>query len=99
MTHYSYLRDLKLRKLKKKNEKILLLIKSLLHNEKVSTLNKVKLMLKFSVLSRYFIKNYKNRCMFTKEVRAVSRITNLAKSSFKNSLNWGKVSGFKKSSW
>jgi ribosomal protein S14 len=37
--------------------------------------------------------------MFTKEVRAVFRITNLAKSSFKNSLSWGKVSGFKKSSW
>lgn len=99
MTHYSYLRDLKLRKLKKKNEKVLLLIKSLLHNEKNSKLNRIKLMLKFSSLSRGFVKNYKNRCMFTKEVRAVSRVTNLAKSSFKNSLSWGKVSGFRKSSW
>jgi hypothetical protein len=87
MTYYSYSRDLKLRKLKKQNEKILLLIKSFLHNEKISKFNRIKLMLKFSSLSQGFVKNSKNRCMFTKEVRAVSRITNLAKSSFKNSLS------------
>jgi len=87
MTYYSYSRDKTLRKLKKKNEKVLLLLKSFLHNEKISKFNRIKLMLKFSSLSQKFIKNYKNRCMFTKEVRAVSRITNLAKSSFKNSLS------------
>jgi len=87
MTHYSFLRDLKLRKDKKQNEKNFILLKSFLHNEKNDKINRFKLMLKFYSINDDFSVNNKNRCMFTKEVRAVSRITNLAKSSFKNSLS------------
>jgi ribosomal protein S14 len=37
--------------------------------------------------------------MFSTKVRAVSRLTNLTKSSFKENLKWGKLNGFKKASW
>ncbi len=100
MTRHGNYKDFVLReKLKFKQNKILIL-KSFLFNEKNSKKIRFKIMLKMhklyqSLLGKHFI----NRCMFSTKVRAVSRLTNLTKSSFRENLRWGKVSGFRKASW
>jgi hypothetical protein len=37
--------------------------------------------------------------MFSTKIRAVSRVSNLTKASFKDNLKWGRLNGFRKASW
>lgn len=100
MTKYSNFKDYNLRKnIGKENEKIFLL-KSFLLNQQKNKKICFKIMLKLSRTYHTLIGNkIKNRCIFSTKVRSVYRITNLTKSTFRENLRWGKVSGFRKASW
>lgn len=100
MTKFSNYKDYDLRKKIEKNEKNIFLLKSFLLNQKNSKKIRFKIMLKLSRTYSGLIGNKLiNRCMMTTKIRSVSRLTNLTKSSFRDNLRWGKVSGFKKASW
>jgi len=100
MTTYSKYKDFTLRKKVHKNELNILILKSFLSNKKISKVMRFKIMLKMNRLYKGLLGNkYKNRCMYSTKIRAVNRMTNLTKSSFKDTLRWGNVSGFKKASW
>jgi hypothetical protein len=87
MTHYSKYKDFQLRKELKINESNIFVLKSLLLNKKTSKKIRFKIMLKIHKVYNHLLGNkYKNRCMFSTKVRAVSRLTNLTKSSFKENL-------------
>lgn len=100
MTHYSKYKDFRLRKQLEKKELNIFVLKSLLLNKKISLKTRFKIMLKIQSLYKHLLGNkIVNRCMFSTKVRSVSRLTNLTKSSFKENLKWGNLSGFKKASW
>ena len=100
MTKYSNYKDYKLRKDLKTKQKDFFLIKSFLLNKKNNKKIRFKIMLKLMRDYRSFLGNkFKNRCIFSTKIRSVSRITNLTKSSFRENLRWGKLSGFQKASW
>lgn len=100
MTKYSNFKDYKLRtNLKKDHEKIFLL-KSFLLNQQKNKKFCFKIMLKLSRTYNTLIGNkIKNRCIFSTKIRSVYRITNLTKSTLRENLRWGKVTGFRKASW
>ena len=99
MTHYSKYKDYIIRKqLKNKNKKIFIL-KFLLQNTRESKNFRFKIALKLQeIYNKNFQTKIKNRCIQTTKVRSVSRLSNLTKASFKSSMNFGKLNGFKKSS-
>ncbi len=100
MTKYSNYKDYSLRKQVKKKQKKILLLKSFLLNQKNTKKIRFKIMLKLDRTYRMLVGNkIKNRCIFSTKIRSVSRLTNLTKTSFRNTLQWGKVSGFRKASW
>lgn len=99
MTHHSLFKDFKIRQILRKKQKNFFLLKSFVLNQKNSKKNRFKIMLKIDKLYTALKHNFKNRCIHSTRTRAVSRLTNLTKASFKHSLTWGNVSGFKKSSW
>jgi len=100
MTKYSKYKDFKLRKDLKNNELNIFILKSFLLRKKTSKKIRFKIMLKIHKLYSGLLGNkYKNRCMFSTKVRSVNRLTNLTKASFKDQIQWGKLSGFRKASW
>lgn len=99
MTQCSLFKDYKIRQNLKKKQKNLILLKAFVLDEQNSKKNRFKIMLKIDRFYADLKHNVKNRCMHSTRTRAVSRITNLTKASFKNALTWGNVSGFRKSSW
>ncbi len=100
MTKHANFKDFLLRKNLKAYQDQVLILKCILLNNKNSAKIRFKIMLKLHKLYRDLLGNkLKNRCMSSTKVRAVSRITNLTKSSFRETLRWGKLCGFRKSSW
>ena len=100
MTKYSKYKDYSLRKNLKEQELNVFVLKSFLLNKKIPVKLRFKIMLKTHKLYNHLLGNkYKNRCMFSTKVRSVNRLTNLTKSTFKENLKWGKISGFRKASW
>jgi len=98
MTQHSLFKDYKIRQLLQKKQKNFFLLKAFALNEQNSKKNRFKIMLKIDRIYADLKHNPKNRCMFSTKTRAVSRITNLTKASFKNALTLANVCGFKKSS-
>ena len=99
MTKHANFKDFLLRKNLKTYQDELLILKCILLNKKNSSKTRFKIMLKLHKLYRDLLGNrLKNRCMASTKVRAVSRITNLTKSSFRETLRWGRLCGFRKSS-
>ena len=100
MTKYSNYKDYKKRQELEKIQENIFLLKSFLFNQKNSKKIRFKIMLKLSRNYHTLIANkLKNRCIFSTKIRSISRITNLTKSSFRDYVRWGKINGFKKSSW
>lgn len=100
MTKYSNYKDYNLRKQLKIKESDIFILKSFLLRTETSKKIRFKIMLKIHKLYNSLLGNkYKNRCMFSTKIRSVSRLTNLTKASFKDTLKWGKLSGFRKASW
>ena len=100
MTKYSRYKDYNLRKKLKTNESSILVLKSFLLRTETSKKIRFKIMLKIDKLYNSLLGNkFKNRCMSSTKVRSVSRVTNLTKASFNETLKWGRLSGFKKASW
>ena len=99
MTQYSLFKDYKTRQTLKKKQKNLILLKAFILNEQNSKKNRFKIMLKMDRFYADLKHNAKTRCIFSTKTRSVSRMTNLTKASFKNTLTWANASGFKKSSW
>lgn len=99
MTHSSLYKDFNIRQNLKKKQKNFFLLKAFVLNQHMDKKNRFKIMLKMDRLYTSLKHNFKNRCMHSTRTRAVSRLTNLTKASFKHSLTWGNVCGFKKSSW
>jgi len=98
MTHFSLFKDFKIRKILQKKQKHFFLLKGFVLNQQIDKKSRFKIMLKIDRLYANLKHNYKNRCMHSTRTRAISRLTNLTKASFKHSLTWGNVCGFKKSS-
>ena len=100
MSRHANFKDFHNRKQFEHNQKKILILKTLLlKGEKVNK-NKLEFMLKIQQLHCSFNKTkVKNRCMFSTKIRAVSRISNLTKSAFRENFRWGKLSGFRKASW
>lgn len=87
MTKYSNYKDYSLRQKLKIKQKKMFLLKSLLLNQKTSKKIRFKIMLKFDRNYNTLIVNkIKNRCIFSTKIRAVTRLTNLTKSSFRDHL-------------
>jgi hypothetical protein len=87
MTKYSNYKDFYLRQKIKVKQKKIFLLKSFLLNQKISKKIRFKIMLKFDRNYNTLIFNkIKNRCMFSTKIRAVSRLTNLTKSTFRDYL-------------
>lgn len=100
MTKYSNYKDFSLRKKLKENQSKIFILKSFLLKEEISKTIRFKIMLKIQQLHKGLIGNKtKNRCIFSTKIRSVSRLTNLTKSSFRENLRWGKLTGFRKASW
>jgi len=100
MTKYANYKDFNLRKNLEKNQKNIFLLKSFLLNQKNSKKIRFKIMLKMDRTYNTLLGNkIKNRCIYSTKIRSVYRVTNLTKSSFRDNLRWGKVTGFRKSSW
>lgn len=99
MTQYSLFKDYKTRQALQKKQKSFFLLKAFVLNEQNSKKNRFKFMLKIDRIYADLKYNAKNRCMSSTRTRAVSRLTNLTKASFKNALTLANVCGFKKSSW
>ncbi len=100
MSKYSAYKDFSLRQKINTNYNNIFLIKSLLLNQKIEKKIRFKIMLKFNrKYNKLNTNKLKNRCIFSTKIRSVSRLTNLTKSTFREYLRWGKVSGFKKASW
>lgn len=100
MTSYSRYKDFIYRKDKQKNQMNLLILKSFLLDSNLSKTTRFKIMLKMNDEFSLLLGNkLQSRCIYSSKIRSVSRISNLTKASFKNNLHWGKVNGFRKSSW
>lgn len=99
MTKYSNYKDFLLRKKIQAKQKNILILKSFLLNQKIDKKIRFKIMLKFNRnYNRLFANKIKNRCMFSTKIRAVNRITNMTKSTFRDYLHSGNVTGFRKAS-
>jgi len=100
MTKHANFKDFLLRKNLKIYQEDLLILRCLLLNKKNSQKTRFKIMLKMHKLYRDLLGNkLKNRCISSTKIRSVSRLTNLTKSTFRETLRWGKLCGFRKSSW
>lgn len=100
MTHYSKYSDYKIRQNFKNKQINWLILKYFLYNTKIAKNIRFKIMLKMNKFYKSFLKNrIKNRCMVSTKVRSVNRTSNLTKAFTKNYLSFGKLNGFKKSSW
>ena len=100
MSKHANYKDFYLRKRLKLNQNNIFVLKSFLLNTKNSKKIRFKIMLKLHQLYKDLLGNrFKNRCMFSTKIRSVSRLTNLTKSSLRDNIRWGKVSGFRKASW
>lgn len=100
MTHYSKYKDYQNRQNLKKNYLNLFALKYLLKNSKMPKYLRFKLTWKIQKLQKEIHFNkIKNRCITSTKIRSISRISNLSKAFFRNDLNWGKINGFRKSSW
>lgn len=86
MTQYSLFKDYKTRQIIQKKQKNFFLLKALLLNEQNLKKNRFKIMLKIDRIYADLKHNAKNRCIYSTKTRAVSRMTNLTKASFKNAL-------------
>lgn len=87
MTKYSNYKDFSLRQKLRIKHKDILLLKSFLLNQKASKKIRFKIMLKFNRTYHNFITTkVKNRCISSTKIRAVSRISNLTKSTFREYL-------------
>ena len=71
-----------------------------LAQEETSKKMRFKIMLKMHKMYHNLLGNkFKNRCVFSTKIRSVSRLVNLTKSTFRETLRWGKLNGFRKASW
>jgi hypothetical protein len=87
MTKYANYKDFNLRKKLEKNQNNIFILKSFLLKEEISKKIRFKIMLKLQQLHRHLLGNkFKNRCIFSTKIRAVSRISNLTKASLKDNL-------------
>jgi ribosomal protein S14 len=87
MTKHANFKDFLLRKNLKTYQAELLILKCILLNKKNSAKTRFKIMLKLHKAYRDLLGNrLKNRCMSSTKVRSVSRLTNLTKSSFRETL-------------
>jgi len=100
MTKYSNFKDFNLRNKLKKNQMNTFILKSFLFKEETSKKMRFKIMLKMHKMYHNLLGNkFKNRCVFSTKIRSVSRLVNLTKSTFRETLRWGKLNGFRKASW
>lgn len=100
MTKYSNFKDFNLRNKLKKNQMNTFILKSFLFKEETSKKMRFKIMLKMHKMYHSLLGNkFKNRCVFSTKIRSVSRLVNLTKSTFRETLRWGKLNGFRKASW
>ena len=87
MTKYSRYKDYNLRKQLKIKESNIFILKSFLLRIETSKKIRFKIMLKMTKLYNGLLGNkFKNRCMSSTKVRNVSRLTNLTKASFNETL-------------
>ena len=87
MTKHANFKDFLLRKNLKTYQDDLLVLKCLLLNKKNSQKTRFKIMLKMHKLYRDLLGNkLKNRCISSTKIRSVSRLTNLTKSTFRETL-------------
>jgi len=100
MTHYSKYKDYIRRQKLKKTFINIFVLKYLINNLQISKSVRFKIMLKLQKLHKntHFNK-IKNRCIVSTKVRSISRTSNLTNAFFKKNINWGKINGFRKSSW
>jgi ribosomal protein S14 len=99
MSKHANYKDFFLRKQLKLKQKNTFILKSLLLNEKNPKTIRFKIMLKMHKLYKDLLGvKFKNRCIFSTKIRSVSRLTNLTKSSLRDNIRWGKVTGFRKAS-
>jgi ribosomal protein S14 len=87
MTKHANFKDFFLRKNIQKYQADFLVLKFLLLNRKNSKKIRFKIMLKLHKLYRDLLgSKLKNRCISSTKIRSVSRITNLTKSTFRETL-------------
>lgn len=100
MTKYSNFKDYNIRKKYKIDYSNLFLLKSMLLNQNNDIKIRFKIMLKLDTIYReLFHSRIKNRCMYSTKIRSVYRFTNLTKSTLRDNLRSGNISGFRKASW
>lgn len=101
MTQYGNYKDFYLRNKLKKLQKKMLTFKFFLFNTMIDKKTRFKIMLKYQQLYKKKISQnrLKNRCMVSTKVRSVARLVNMTKATLKKNIQWGKLNGFKKSSW
>ena len=87
MTKFANYKDFALRKKLKSNQNKIFILKSFVLKEEIPKKIRFKIMLKLQQLHKHLLGNkFKNRCMFSTKIRAVSRVSNLTKASFKDNL-------------
>lgn len=101
MTQYGNYKDFYFRNKLKKLQKNKLTLKFFLSNSIIDKKIRFKIMLKYQQLYKKNISQnkIKNRCMISTKVRSVSRLSNMTKATLKKNIQWGRLNGFKKSSW
>ena len=94
---HSRFKNFSKRKNLKKDELSFIILKSLLYNEKIK--KNLRLNLHFYFFKKNFKTQIESKCIESYTSSSVFKIFNLNRSILKTKINYGNITGFKKSSW
>jgi small subunit ribosomal protein S14 len=92
-------RDIRKRKLVLKNEKNYIILKSLVMNQQLLITERRAIFEKLDKLRRLSKVYVRNRCFLTGRARSISRLLHMTRMQAREAISFGKIIGFKKSSW